>query len=68
MRIDFSSDNNAVVYGVKLISEYSDSKIELNYRNGKVIFEGENLICDYYMEGAVSVSGDIEYMRIIRNA
>ncbi len=59
MRIEIYSDNEAVVYGVLAIEDYSPQKTELLYKGGKIVFSGEKLMCNSYVEGVVCIEGKI---------
>ncbi len=65
-RVEMYSDREAVIYGIKSIVDYTSEKIELLYKNGKIVFSGCCLSCNSYVEGVVCVYGNIESMCIDR--
>ena len=62
-RCEIFSDNEAAVYGVCGICDYTPQLIALAHKRGKLVFEGDCLICDSYMEGVVCIRGKIRLMR-----
>ena len=58
-RAEIVSDYEAVVYGVKTISEYTTAKVSLKYNKGCLSFIGEELCCESYVEGVVCIRGKI---------
>ena len=63
-RIEYYSPYDAVVYGIKCINDYSDVCVVLSHKNGSITFRGQDLCCDYYVEGAVSIKGNIASMHL----
>ena len=62
-RCEVFSDNEAAVYGVRSICDYTPQTIVLAHKRGKLVFCGECLLCDSYVEGVVCIRGKILEMR-----
>ena len=62
-RIEYYSPSEAVIYGVKCICDYTDKLIYLRCKSKDVEFSGTELCCDFYVEGAVCIKGDIILMQ-----
>ena len=58
-RAEIVSENEAVVYGLKTISDYTTAKVCLKYKKGSCTFLGEELSCESYVEGVVCIRGRI---------
>ena len=58
-RTEITSDNDAVVWGVKSICDYTSQRIALKHKGGIAVFEGCGLSCQSYMEGVVCIRGCI---------
>ncbi len=63
---EIASDNEARVYGVKCIVDYTPDIIVLGHKDGRVSFEGEQLCCGSYVEGAICIVGHIKSVRFDR--
>lgn len=62
-RCEVFSDNEAAIYGVRGICDYTPQMIVLAHKRGKLVFVGDSLMCDSYVEGVVCIRGRIAEMR-----
>ncbi len=63
-RIEMYSENEAIVWGASGISDFTAEKIELFYKRGIIVFEGERLLCESYVDGVVIIQGYIVSVRL----